>query len=96
MATPVHGTSPEDRGRRWFLDFYEQWSGIIRPCNWVDFTFVDFNCEWSKYKGSVEASLAILGLRVTATYVYDSAANRGATRQAEELLNAYKGQTHES
>ena len=82
----IHGTSEDDVGKRWFFDFYQQWSGIFRPGNWVDFTLIDIQGEWSPYKGSCEFSAGLLGFYLRITYVYDSAADREALQRAEELL----------
>lgn len=86
LVRPIHGTASDEAGKRWFFDFYEQWSGFFPPRQWVDFTVFDLNGEYSPYKGSCELSLAILGMRVTVTYVYDSAIDRQRTKESEELL----------
>ena len=85
-SSPVYGTNIEDAGKRWFFDFWEQWSGIFRPGNWVDFTLIDITGEWSPYKGSCEFSAGLLGFHLRITYVYDNAADREALRMAEEML----------
>lgn len=91
-VTPIYGTAPDDAGKRWFFDFYEQWSGFFPPRNWVDFTLIDLNGEWSPYKGSAEVSVALLGLRVTVTYVYDSVADRKSAQDAAAILERAKGE----
>ena len=70
---PVHGIASGNEGKRWFFDFYEQWSGFFPPRNWVDFTFIHFAAEYSPYKGSCDVELALLGFQIRVTYVYDTA-----------------------
>ena len=85
-STLIHGMNVEDEGKHWFFDFYQQWSGIFRPGNWVDFTLIDIQGEWSPYKGSCEFSVGLLGFYFRVTYVFNSAADREALRKANELL----------
>lgn len=84
-ASPIHGTN-EESNQRWFFDFYEQWSGLFPPRNWVDFTLIDIGGEYSPYKRSCEFSAALLGFRLTVTYVYNTAFQRKLEKMMDEIL----------
>ena len=78
-TSPIHTS-------RWNLDWYEQWSGFFPPKNWVDFTLIDICGEYAAYKGSCEFSIALLGLRLTVTYVYNSYWNEKIKKEIDEML----------
>ena len=59
---------------RWSLDFYEQWSALLTPFskwNWIDFTFCEIGGELSRYKGSCELEVMLLGVGFVLTYTWD-------------------------
>lgn len=55
------------------IEFRQEWSQFFRPSefNWLDFTFVSASVEWSRYVGSFEGAITLLGLRVRVTYSYN-------------------------
>lgn len=88
LTRPVHGTNGEER--RWYFDFYEQWSGLFGGSNWYDFTLLNIEGEYAPYSGRWEFSLALLGLRVTVTYVFDHTFNRKMSAMVDEIKEELK------
>jgi hypothetical protein len=83
----VCGTDDEDAGRRWFVDFYEQWSGLnpFKSFAWRDFTLVNIGGEYAPYTGRFEFTACLLGLSVCVTYVYDRSFNERIVSVADEI-----------
>ena len=80
---PLQGTGQGDSTKRsgFFFEFREQWSSLVRRCNWYDFTLIEIGGEFAPYTGRWELNLALLGLGVCLTWVYDGSFN-------EEMLAA--------
>lgn len=84
-AAPVHGTGAE-AGKKLFVDMYEQWSSLFRGrSNWYDVTLVHVGGEYAPYTGRCEFTLALLGLSVTVTYVYDTTFNDEMQSISEQI-----------
>lgn len=92
---PVHGTSDDESGKRFFVSFYEQWSAFLslRTQNWIDFTFVRLQGEVALYSGRVELEIGILGLLWTFTYVYDQSFNEELRDMKGRIENELLGRT---
>lgn len=60
-----------ERTTGFFVDFSHQWDSFLPGCSWRDFTLVHVAGEWAQHTGRIEFELALLGLWLTATYVYD-------------------------
>jgi hypothetical protein len=82
---PVKGTATGEDSQRWFVDWDEQWSGIFGRSNWYDFTLIDIEGEYAPYSGRYEFSVALLGVRVTITYVYDTSFNESLRKTVDEI-----------
>lgn len=93
--SPVHGTSDEERGKRFFFAFYEQWSAFLSlgTQNWIDFTFIKLQGEVAPYSGRVELEMALLGLHLTVTYVYDQSFNDDMRDMKGRIENELLGRT---
>jgi hypothetical protein len=64
----IQGQDEQKTG--WFFDWYEQWSGLFKQGNWVDFTVIFLKGEYAPYKNCLEIEAGLLGLEITVTYVY--------------------------
>lgn len=94
MNRPLHGTDPEDEdGQRWFVDVWEQWSGLFHRCNWYDFTLIQLQGEFAPYTGRCEAHAALLGLHVRVTYVYSQHFNREMRSLRDVVVEEIKART---
>lgn len=82
---PIVGTSG-DRTLGWFCDWNHQWDSFTPRQNWRDFTLLHWGGEWSAITGRVEATVALLGVSATITYVYDDAFVNGLMRQRNEFV----------
>jgi hypothetical protein len=79
--------------KRFYAEFYNQWSGIFGRNNWYDFTLIYFGVEHSPYKGSSEVSLGLLGFTLTMTYVYDFQFTDDMESRRDEILAGMKAAT---
>lgn len=70
------------------FSFWSDWSAVLNPRrhNWIDFTFISFQIEHSPYKGSSEVTIAILGLHVCFTYVWNEHALDDVRALRDEYL----------
>lgn len=89
---PVHGTD-DTPGKRFFLDFREQWTGFLGRCNWYDFTLIRIEGEYAPYTGRAELSLGLLGFEAHFTYVYDDTFNKEMMSMRDQLIARIKAET---
>lgn len=64
----------ELEGSRWALSLQNDWRQFLRwrDWNWINVALVQFEPEWDRSLGSLRLTAALLGFRLTASYVYDS------------------------
>ena len=83
---PLKGTGKKRTGL--FFDFREQWSSLVRHCNWYDFTLIEIGGEFAPYTGRWDVSLALLGLSCRLTWVYDGSFNERMLECVAEIKRA--------
>lgn len=91
--SPVHGTSGDSKKQRFFADFHQQWSSLIGRYNWYDFTLIKVQGEFAPYSGRWELELALLGLGMRLTYIYDHSFNEEMTGFAASLKSELSART---
>lgn len=92
---PVHGTASDEKGKRFFVQFYEQWSSFLKAGrqNWLDFTVIKLQGEYAAYSGRWELEVGILGLQWTFTYVFDESFNDEMSDLKSRIETDLKGRT---
>lgn len=90
---PVLGTSDNEKGRRLFVSFHQQWSGLnpFGEYNWRDFSLVHLGWEWVAYSGRWEVEIALLGFWLTITWIFDDSFNRDLKEQAAAAVAELEG-----
>jgi hypothetical protein len=85
---PIQGTGQGGSTKRtgFFFDFREQWSQLVRRCNWYEFTIIEISGEFAPYTGRWEFNLALLGLCVCLTWVYDGEFNEMMVEEMAEIM----------
>lgn len=83
----VKGTSDAEKSKRFFVDFYEQWSAFFQPgrMNWIDFTIIRIQGEYARYSGRIEFEVRLLGLGLTFTYIFDTSFNDEMERRMADI-----------
>jgi hypothetical protein len=83
----VHGTAANERTKKWFFTFAEQWSDFLhaRKMNWLDFTLIKIQGEKCRMTGRYELELGLLGFNATVTYVYDPSFNESMLSLREQI-----------
>ncbi len=87
QIAPVKGSGPDDGPTGWYFDWREQWSSLFGGCNWYDFTLIKVQGEFAPYTGRWELELALLGVGVTITWVYDGTFNAQTRKLLDEMRN---------
>ena len=80
---PLKGTGEKRTG--FFFDFREQWSSLVRHCNWYDFTLIEIGGEFAPYTGRWEFTLTVLGVGICLTWVYDGEFNEMMLETVAEI-----------
>lgn len=96
MTAPldVVGTGDGEEERRWFVQFYQQWSALVRRnLNWYDFTVVLLCTELAAYTGRWELEVGVVGFQLTLTYVYDHTFNRTLKSEKDRLMCELEART---
>lgn len=70
--------------RETFFDWQEDWSQLVRRCNWYTFRFFSIEVEWDKVLGGVEATLVVMGLGVRVRHNYADTEEMIRIKQAVE------------
>lgn len=91
--SPVHGTSSDEKGQRFFCDFWEQWSSLAGGCNWYDFTLIKIGGEFAPYTERWELDLALLGVGMRLTYVYGTSFNEAMEDAKSQVIAELEGRT---
>lgn len=91
----IAGTMPGEKHKRWHFDFFNQWSSLnpFGKVNWRDFTFIKIQGEYAAYSGRWELDLALLGLQVTVTYIFDHSFNDSMMSMKDQITNELERST---
>lgn len=81
----VAGTGRGERTSGLFASFAQDWTEWFGRCNWYNFTPVRVDIEHDRMMGQWVVHLALLGLHMELTYVYDSGPRVALMAKAEAM-----------
>ncbi len=88
---PVLGTASDEKSTGWFISFHSDWDSFtFAPLAWRDFTLISISGEVASYTQRTEASVCLLGLWVTVTYVWSDEFNQRMKREMAEAREQLK------
>ena len=79
-------------GKRSMVQVGEDYSNLFSPTgfNWVEFTLINVRFEVNKMFGQLELDLALLGLHINFSYVYDVKVYKKEVKRLLKLADSPK------
>lgn len=92
---PIAGTVPDEKPKRFYFDWSEQWSGLnpFQRFNWRDFTLIKVQGELCSHTGRWELEVGLLGFNCCITYIYDHSFNQDMMSLKERITSKLEGRT---